>query len=238
MWPKQSLDERAPGTVQRAIVRRQATRYPLVHPVELFVASVRHAATLEDLSRTGMLLRVATPLPIGIGVRLAMEGGRLQTRGTIVRTVANAHRTGVGVALRDPCEPADELFGLGVEHLMRRAVTDRHAPGLQGELSEIGLPTVLTMLEHERKTCRLVVTSADAVIWIDLVAGRIVDAGTSAGSVDAWTTIMTALDLSEGRFELVRAEPVATNVGLLPITHLLLEHACRRDESYPRRAIA
>jgi plasmid maintenance system antidote protein VapI len=208
--------------------------------VELYVAGVKHPATLDDVSRSGMFIRMPEPFPTGIGVRIAMagvDGERLETRGAIVRSVTKTARTGIGVALREPCEPADELFGLGIEHLMRRAVSERMSPALRGEVADIGLPAVLTMLEHERKTCRLVI-AGDRTITIDLVEGRIVDAVMAGSSADAWTTMMAALDLREGRFEMLRTEPRSATFGLLPITHLLLEHARVRDESRANDPVA
>jgi hypothetical protein len=148
----------------------------------------------------------------------------------------DVRRSGVGIALREPSDASDELFGLGIEHLVRRAVSERMSPALQGDLAEIGLPALLTMFEHERKTCRILI-STDPAITIDLIEGRIVDAAIAGSNADAWTTMMAALDLREGRFEMLRAEPLTAALGLVPITHLLLEHARVTDER-PIRAMA
>lgn len=213
-------------------MRRQAVRYAIHTPVELALGSERHHVHSQDLSRTGMFLPIVTSIAIGTEVKLAMpvEHRRVHTRGTIVR----ADPAGVGIALRAPCEPADELFGLGIEQLVRRCtavqlVRPAGVPAaLTGELGVIGLPAILTMLEHERQTGRLVLTG-ERVLWIDLVEGRIVDAGMADVVVDPYTAVMAALDQRRGRFELVPCEP-ESSLGLLPITHLLLEHARRADE--------
>jgi hypothetical protein len=49
---------------------------------------------------------------------------------------------------------------------------------------------------------------------------------------------MAALDWNRGRFEFVPCELAAGAVGLMPITHLLLEHARRRDESWSGLRVA
>lgn len=176
------------------------------------------------------------PLAVGTVVKLSMatsDDRRLHTRGTIVREDG----AGVGVALHEPCEPADELFGLGIEQLVRRStqaqlVRPANQPAaLAGELSVIGLPAILTMLEHERQTGRLVLTG-ECILWIDVADGRIVDAGMADVVMPAHAVVMMALDQRRGRFELFPCSP-DQSLGLMPITHLLLEHARRVDEGAP-----
>jgi len=218
-------------------VQRQSVRYAIHHPVEVGVANERHHVHSQDLSRTGMFLPITSPFEVGTIVKLAMpvEQRRVYTRGTIVRTDS----AGVGIALREPCEPADELFSLGIEQLVRRcAATQLVRPAnqpaaLSGDLSMIQLPAILTMLEHERQTGRLVLTG-EHVMWIDLCEGRIVDAGMADVFEQPYACVMSALDMRRGRFELVPCEPESA-LGLMPITHLLLEHARKCDESGRRR---
>ena len=224
-------------------MRRQATRYTINHPIELTLSTERHHVVTQDLSRTGMFLAMATPLPIGTVVRIAMPEAdrKLHTRGTVVHSVgapaaeALGRLPGIGIALREPCEPADELFGIGIEHLVRRSsiqpVHPRVRSALCGDLATIGLPALLTLLEHERKTGRVVLTR-DHTVWIDIVEGRIVDAGSTEGRHDVRHTVMAVLDWAHGRFEFVPCELASGTVGLMPITHLLLEHARTRDEAW------
>ncbi len=189
-----------------------------------------------------MFLPITEPLGVGTVVKLAMAGvdqKRLHTRGAIVRV----DPAGVGIALREPCEPADELFGIGIEQLLRRCTAAQltrpaNQPAvLAGELSVIGLPAILTMLEHERQTGRLLLI-AEHVLWIDVTDGRIVDAGMAELMMPAHAAVMMALDQRCGRFEFVPCEPESNDLGLMPITHLLLEHARRTDESGRHRAIS
>jgi CheY-like chemotaxis protein len=100
---------------------------------------------------------------------------------------------------------------------------------LAGTLSDITLPALLTMFEIERKTGRLALTG-EHVAWIDIVEGRIASAGSATGETDARAVLMTLLDWTCGSFELTGIAGPHDGDLALPITHLLLEHACLRDE--------
>jgi hypothetical protein len=202
--------------------------------VELVVGADKHHVHSQDLSRTGMFLEMARPLAVGTALKVSMvniDRKRVYTRGTVVRADAN----GIGVALRDPCEPADEMFGIGIEQLVRRCTAaamtrPANAPAaLAGDLQIIGLPALLTMLEQERQTGRLMLIG-ECVLWIDVSDGRIVDAGMAEVMIAAHSAVMTALDQKRGRFEFIPCEP-ESSLGLMPVTHLLLEHARLADES-------
>jgi hypothetical protein len=209
--------------------------------VEIAVGTERQLVHSQDLSRTGMFLGMERPIAVGTSLKLAMTGidrRRLYTRGTVVR----GDDTGIGVALRDACEPADELFGIGLEQLFRRSMAAQltrpaNVPAaFAGDLRIIGLAPVLTMLEQERQTGRLLLIG-ECVLWIDVSEGRIVDAGMADVVVAAHAAVMMALDQKLGRFEFIPCEP-ESSLGLMPITHLLLEHARRADESGRMMAIS
>lgn len=100
---------------------------------------------------------------------------------------------------------------------------------LRGSLEHVAIATVLTMLEQERKTGRLVMTS-DRDAWIDLVDGRIVGAGPATATGGALAAVLSALDWTHGTFELSTTTPGAGELAM-PITHALLEHARLRDEA-------
>jgi len=127
---------------------------------------------------------------------------------------------------------------------MRRLV--RRAPQIvfSGDLSEVSLPALLTMFEHERKSGQLVVRrlgsahGLEANAWIDLEDGRIVNARSTELVADPRGVLMSVLDWTAGQFELSTnhdAQLPPCELAL-PITHLLLEHARQRDEG--RRQLA
>lgn len=103
---------------------------------------------------------------------------------------------------------------------------------LRGTLGELGLPSLLTMFEHERKSGQLAVTHEHFVAWIDFVEGRIVRARSSALDADSHPVLMAVLDWKDGYFELSAGPPTAAPAELhTTVTHLLLEHARIRDEA-------
>lgn len=112
---------------------------------------------------------------------------------------------------------------------LQPAVSDRVV--LRGSLAEMALPALLTMFEHERKTGRLALFGEQNA-WIEIVNGRITNAGAAGVVASAHAVMMSLLDWTYGTFELLAMPPEhGGDSGLLPITHLLLEHARIRDEA-------
>lgn len=103
---------------------------------------------------------------------------------------------------------------------------------LRGTLGELGLPSLLTIFEQERKSGQLSITHDHFVAWIDFVEGKIVRARSSALEAGSHPVLMSVLDWKEGYFELTSGvpEPVAPELET-SVTHLLLEHARLRDEA-------
>jgi len=113
----------------------------------------------------------------------------------------------------------------------RASQRDTERVVLRGALTEVNLPSLMTMFEQERKSGQLSVTREQSVAWIDFVEGRIVRAR-STSHEDSRAVIMDVLDWQAGYFELSAgaAAPVAADLEG-SITHLLLEHARLRDEA-------
>jgi DNA-binding response OmpR family regulator len=102
---------------------------------------------------------------------------------------------------------------------------------LRGTLAELGLPSLLTMLEQERKTGQLAVTREHYVAWIDVVDGRIVRARSTEIDGDSHQAVMGVLDWKEGYFELSSGAANGAREIDLSVTHALLEHARVIDEA-------
>jgi len=102
---------------------------------------------------------------------------------------------------------------------------------LRGTLAELGLPSLFTIFEQERKSGQLSISHDHFVAWIDFVEGKIVRARSSALDAGSHPVLMSVLDWKDGYFELTSAvpEPVAPELET-SVTHLLLEHARLRDE--------
>lgn len=103
---------------------------------------------------------------------------------------------------------------------------------LRGTLAELGLPSLLTMFEQEKKSGQLALTRDQLVAWIDFVDGRIVRARSTEIAANSHAAIMSLLDWQAGYFELSAGTPAISAPEIdTPIAHLLLEHARRRDEA-------
>ena len=125
---------------------------------------------------------------------------------------------------------------------------------MSGSLDHLGLPALLTMFEHTRKSGRLVLTarsipqraprtivsepagpvssvrSSTTTTWIELADGQIVDAGPGT----ALAVVLSALDWTAGSFELSVANdrcPAKPRGNPISITHALFEYARLRDEA-------
>jgi len=109
-------------------VRRLSERYAMHMPLEIFSSGRKHAAELEDLSRTGMFLRVADlpPLPQGTLVHVAFSDGiqRFVTSATVAHALdetdarALGRKVGIGIEFRLPTRPNDTLFSVAVDRLL------------------------------------------------------------------------------------------------------------------------
>ncbi|HEX4419882.1 MAG TPA: response regulator [Kofleriaceae bacterium] len=103
---------------------------------------------------------------------------------------------------------------------------------LRGALTELGLPSLLTMFEQERKSGQLALTRDQVVAWIDFVEGKIVRARSTELDADSRSVMMSVLDWQVGYFELSAGTAAVSKPDLdASVTHLLLEHARRRDEA-------
>jgi DNA-binding response OmpR family regulator len=103
---------------------------------------------------------------------------------------------------------------------------------LRGTLAELGLSSLLTMFEQERKSGQLAVTREHSVAWIDVQEGKIVRARSSELDGDSHQILMHVLDWRDGYFELSSGNsgPIKPEIDRT-ITHILLDHARMRDEA-------
>ncbi len=120
---------------------------------------------------------------------------------------------------------------LRTRRLVRAARQETERVMLRGVLADLGLPSLLTMMEQDRKSGNLMLTRNEIIAWIAFSQGRIVRARSSEPAPDARSVLMSVLDWSDGYFELSSGAPVDAAEIDESVTHLLLEHARRRDEA-------
>jgi len=110
-------------------------------------------------------------------------------------------------------------------------LTGTVSPALAGALDQVGLPSLLTLLEMERKSGVLVLTGDDAVARVFVRDGRVVSA-----AVDGRDTprdeecIYSLLQWSHGTFQFSALEVDMDDHVNQTTTHLLIEGARRIDE--------
>ncbi len=122
----------------------------------------------------------------------------------------------------------DRVLGQVREH--PRSVQGSKA--LRGALEHVSLASLLSFLELERRTARLLLVRDQGMATVWLREGRVVRVQVSGphGEAEPLERLMHVLDWTRGRFELADDDGVAQDEIGLPTSQLLLEHARRSDE--------
>jgi DNA-binding response OmpR family regulator len=192
------------------------------------------------LSRTPDVVLVERDMPVVDGLHVLSEMGRHSELASVPVMMMSADATDL-IRL--------QAFQLGAMDFIPKPFTvleiilrarrwakasrsDPERVVLRGTLAELGLPSLLTMFEQQRKSGQLAVTRDQLVAWIDFIDGRIVRARSTEVAADSRTVMLSVLDWEFGYFELSAGTPVVPRPELdASVTHLLLEHARLRDEA-------
>jgi hypothetical protein len=102
---------------------------------------------------------------------------------------------------------------------------------LRGTIDSIGLPSLLAMLEQDRKSGVLRLTRDEVVAWLTVGDGRLIRARASDMRADSHSTLMRVLGWTTGYFELTAGTAEGEPELEGSVTHLLLEHARVSDEA-------
>lgn len=106
-------------------------------------------------------------------------------------------------------------------------------PGLRGSLVDIGLGTLLSLFEFERKSGILLLLRGGEIARVFIADGRLIKVEVSTGNGAAKERLMRLLDWRDGQFEFSPAAIGGRDEVNVTITALLLEHARRSDEAKP-----
>lgn len=103
---------------------------------------------------------------------------------------------------------------------------------LRGELKDISLPTLLSLLSFENKSGILVVLCGDQHARMFVAQGRVVrvEGGSSDDGQGSLRRLLELLDWADGSFEFKSCEVVGADEVGLRTDQLLIEHARMRDE--------
>ncbi|MBS1118726.1 MAG: response regulator receiver protein [Deltaproteobacteria bacterium] len=192
------------------------------------------------LSRTPDVVLVERDMPVVDGLHVLQEMGRHAELASVPVMMMSADATdmvrlqalqlGAMDFIPKPFTVLEVI--LRARRWARASQRDTERIVLRGTLAELGLTSLLSMFEQERKSGQLSVTRDQFVAWIDVVEGRIVRARSSEIEGDSHQVLMSVLDWKEGYFELSSGTPAHVKPELdRTITHLLLDYARIHDEA-------
>lgn len=131
----------------------------------------------------------------------------------------------------------DALIGMAARLRARRdsiytdAATLGEVAALHGDMSQISVPTFLTMLEMERRTGRVrIQTDAKPAVTLDLVDGAIVGAQSGSDTKDAIETMRDVVAWKRGKYTFETTKIEAGTRKPLRVGMLLLEAIRLNDE--------
>lgn len=192
------------------------------------------------LSRTPDVVLVERDMPVVDGLHVLQEMGRHAELASVPVMMMSADATdlirlqafqlGAMDFIPKPFTVLEVI--LRARRWARTSLRETERVVLRGTLAELGLPSLLTMFEQERKSGQLALTRDQVVAWIDFVEGKIVRARSTEIDADSRSVMMNVLDWQAGYFELSSGTAAVAKPDLdSSVTHLLLEHARLRDEA-------
>jgi CheY-like chemotaxis protein len=111
-------------------------------------------------------------------------------------------------------------------------------PGLRGSLVDIGLGTLLSLFEFERKSGTLLLLRSGEIARVFVADGRVLKVEASVGNGAPKQKLMRLLDWRDGQFEFSPCAIGGRDEIGTTITQILLEHARSADEKsapHPQR---
>jgi CheY-like chemotaxis protein/Tfp pilus assembly protein PilZ len=109
-------------------------------------------------------------------------------------------------------------------------------PGLRGNLVDIGLGTLLSLFEFERKSGILLLLRNGEIARVFVSDGRILKVEASTGNGAPRQRLLNLLDWRDGQFEFSPCSIGGRDELGTTITQMLLEHARVSDEAAPKPA--
>ena len=102
---------------------------------------------------------------------------------------------------------------------------------MSGNIAEISIPTLLSLLDFERKSGILLLLHGNRAARVFVAEGRIVKAELGEAAATPLERMMQILDWTHGSFEFTSCEVVGSDEIGVGTSTLLLEHARIRDEA-------
>lgn len=148
----------------------------------------------------------------------------------------------VVLSAADPADYGERLAELGLPRVLRKPLSVKDlVQGVRAALSEtvrgsvtgIGLPSLLQMLEWERKTCSVRATAPVGRGQLDFVAGELVNAYSYTSRAEGEAAAFEIVSWDDAALELERLYPTAKRPGRLihtPLQRLLIDAMRQKDE--------
>jgi CheY-like chemotaxis protein/Tfp pilus assembly protein PilZ len=143
-------------------------------------------------------------------------------------TRLRAYRLGVVDFIPKPFTVAE--LCIRMRRLSRSQIAGSERVVLRGSLAELGPPTLLSLLEFERKSGVLTLSNDERIYWIVVDAGRVLKVESESDSGKSFDLLMRVLDWDAGNFEFAACQVYDEDEIGRGTTQLLLEHARVRDE--------
>jgi uncharacterized protein (TIGR02266 family) len=143
-----------------------------------------------------------------------------------------AFRLGASDFLQKPFTDEELCLRLGRFAGSGRAGAERAV--LKGSIPEIGLATLLSLLEYERKSGVVTLSAGNEIARLFVADGRVVKVESPGPEQGARERLLRLLDWRLGAFEFTSCEVVGKDEVAVTTSALLLEHARLRDEGRRR----
>lgn len=182
------------------------------------------AAAMEGMTGTDLAYAMAEHATLA-GVPLVLIGDE----GDIARL--EAYRAGVRDFIPQPF--LDEELVIRIRRIAAPAQGAPASVGLRGNLVDIGLGTLLSLLEFERKSGILMVARTNELARVFVSDGRMLRVESTAKGIAFGTgreRLMRLLDWRDGQFDFSPSVVTGHDEIRSTVQVLLLEHARRSDE--------
>jgi two-component system, OmpR family, response regulator MtrA len=142
-------------------------------------------------------------------------------------TRLSAYRMGARDFIQRPF--TDEELALRLKAVAAQSKRTAEQVILRGRIAEVGLATLLSMLDFERKSGLLLLISQGAIVTLFIAEGRVVKIDPVPDDRTPRERLLDVLDWSEGRFEFLMSDVVGRDEIDFATSQLLLEHARQKD---------
>ena len=142
-------------------------------------------------------------------------------------TRLSAYRMGARDFIQRPF--TDEELALRLKAVATQSKRTAEQVILRGRIAEVGLGTLLSMLDFERKSGLLLLISHGAIVTLFVAEGRVVKIDPVPDGRTPRERLIDILDWTDGRFEFLMSDVVGRDEIEFATPQLLLEHARQKD---------